>query len=84
MDRSCYFLVHSASQRLLLFPGGLWMVAVISWWTLDGCCYSLATQTKTSSFGLDITKVPMQTLTYEKWRTPRFVVLLLLQSCILH
>ena len=30
----CYFLV--ASGWLLLFPGGLWMVAVISWWPLDG------------------------------------------------
>ena len=25
-------------MRLLPFPGGLWRDAVISWWTLDGCC----------------------------------------------
>ena len=28
-------------NALLLFPSGLWMVAVISEWTLDGCCYFL-------------------------------------------
>ena len=41
------FMVHSewlvlfpmAPGWLLLFPGGLWMVAVISWWTLDGCTW---------------------------------------------
>ena len=22
----------------LIFPSGLWMVAVLSWWPLDGCC----------------------------------------------
>ena len=26
---------------LLLFPGAVWMVAVVSWWTPDGCCYFL-------------------------------------------
>ena len=31
----------SAAGWLLLFLGGLWMVVVISWWALDGCCYSL-------------------------------------------
>ena len=30
-----------ASGWLLLFPDGLWMAAVISWWPLDGCCYFL-------------------------------------------
>ena len=25
----------------LWIPGGLWMVAVISWWALDGYCYFL-------------------------------------------
>ena len=35
----CYFLVGSG--WFLLFPGGLWMVAVISWRALDGCCYFL-------------------------------------------
>ena len=39
LDGCCYFLVGSG--WLLLFPGGLWMVAVISWWALDGCCYFL-------------------------------------------
>ena len=24
-----------------LFPDGLWIVAVISWWVLDACCYFL-------------------------------------------
>ena len=27
--------------ELLSFPSGLWMVAVISWGALDGCCYFL-------------------------------------------
>ena len=31
------FLVDSI--WLLLSAGGLCMVAAISWWTLDGCCY---------------------------------------------
>ena len=35
----CYFLVGPG--WLLLFPGGLWMVAVISWWALDGSSYFL-------------------------------------------
>ena len=30
-----------ASGRLLLFPGGFWMLAVISRWLLDACCYFL-------------------------------------------
>ena len=32
LDGCCYFLVGSG--WLLLFPGGLWMVAVISWWAV--------------------------------------------------
>ena len=39
MDGYCYFLV--AAGWLLIFPGGLWMVVVISWWPLDGGCYIL-------------------------------------------
>ena len=35
----CYFLMGSG--WLLLFPDGLWMVAVNSWWALDGCCLFL-------------------------------------------
>ena len=35
----CYF--HVASGWVLLFPSGLWMAAVISWWALDGWCYFL-------------------------------------------
>ena len=37
VDVHCGFLVGSG--WLLLFPGGLWMVTVISWLALDGCCY---------------------------------------------
>ena len=33
-----YFLVDSG---WLLFLAGLWMVAIISWWALDGCWYFL-------------------------------------------
>ena len=34
-------LLPQNSGRLLLFPGGLWiwMVAAVSWWTLDGSYY---------------------------------------------
>ena len=38
-EACCYFLVGSG--WLVLFPGGLWMVGVISWWALDGWCYFL-------------------------------------------
>jgi hypothetical protein len=34
MMACCYFLVGSGWP--LIFPGRLWMVAVISWWALDG------------------------------------------------
>ena len=36
---SSHFLVGSG--WFLLFPGGLWMVPLISWWALDGCCHFL-------------------------------------------
>ena len=35
----CLFLMGSG--WLLLFPDGLWMVAVYSWWVVDGCCLFL-------------------------------------------
>ena len=35
-------LVTSSTGAVgLSFPGALWMVANISWFTLDGCCYFL-------------------------------------------
>ena len=52
MDGCHFFLVGSAwllgfryfmeSSRWFLMPlGGLWMVAVVSWWALDGSLYFL-------------------------------------------
>ena len=35
----CYILVGLGWS--LLFPCGLWIDAVISWWVLDACCYFL-------------------------------------------
>ena len=35
LDGCCYF--PEGSGWLLLFPGGLWMVVIISLWALDGC-----------------------------------------------
>ena len=37
LDCCCNFLVGSG--WLQSFPGGLWMVAIVSWWVLDGCCF---------------------------------------------
>ena len=39
VDVQCGFL--AGSGWLLLFPGDLWMIAVISWWALDGYCHFL-------------------------------------------
>ena len=35
-------------MQLLLFPGGLWMMAVVSWWTLDGCLASSELERKSA------------------------------------
>ena len=39
LNGCCYILVGLGWS--LLFPDGLWIVAVLSWWVLDACCYCL-------------------------------------------
>ena len=39
LNACCYIPVGLGWS--LLFPDGLWIVAVISWWVLDACCYFL-------------------------------------------